>query len=156
MKKKHLIGLLLLTAVLGGCRQNDWLDWKAQNELWLLDNAKKEGVVTTPTGFQYKCIQQGNPSSAKPDDSKIVTINYRGTLINGYQFDAQDNSVGYVTDYVSGFIEGLKKMHELGTFEFFIPYDLGYGTSGRGVEGSSSFIPPYSTLIFEVTLKAVN
>ena len=164
MKKIHWIGILLiLVAVLSGCKQNDWLDWKVQNELWLLENAQKEGVVTTPTGLQYKCIQQGNPSSAKPDDYKQVVINYRGTLINGYQFDSNENYAGYTTSFVEGFQEGLKKMHELGTFEFYIPCYLGYDATtsadrgkGKGTEGSSSFIPPYSTLIFEVTLKSVN
>ena len=64
--------------------------------------------------------------------------------------------MGYVSDFVPGFSEGLKKMHEFGIYEFYIPYDLGYGIDGTGLEGTSSHIPPYSTLIFRVELKRVN
>jgi FKBP-type peptidyl-prolyl cis-trans isomerase len=61
-----------------------------------------------------------------------------------------------VSSVVSGFAEGLKKMNQFGEYEFYIPYYLGYGASGAGSEGSESFIPPYSTLIFHVYLHSVN
>ena len=54
--------------------------------------------------------------------------------------------------FVPGFTEGLKLMKEFGTYEFYIPYELGYGVKGAGTEGTSSHIPPYSTLIFRVEL----
>ena len=85
----------------------------------------------------------------------MVEIQYSGKLINGYQFDANDEYVGYVNSFVAGFSEGLKKMNEFGIYEFYIPYDLGYGIDGTGTEGTSSYIPPYSTLIFYVELKDV-
>jgi FKBP-type peptidyl-prolyl cis-trans isomerase len=112
-------------------------------------------VVTTPSGLQYKCIFAGHATSARPDDAKMVEIKYSGSLINGYQFDAADSYVGYVSSFVAGFSEGLKKMNEFGIFEFYIPYELGYGINGTGSEGTSSHIPPYSTLIFQVELKDV-
>lgn len=156
MKTIKTILLLLCVVTLSSCQQNDWLDWKVQNELWLVQNAKADGVITTPTGLQYKCIYAGHDKSARPDDAKMVTIKYSGKLITGYEFDAAESYTGYVSSFVPGFIEGLKKMHEFGIFEFYIPYDLAYGEEGAGSEGTSSHIPPYSTLIFHVELKSVN
>ncbi len=156
MKTTKIFALLCVVMLVCSCKQNDWLDWKTQNELWLLQNAKGDSIITTPTGLQYKCIFPGHDKSARPDDTKIVTISYSGQLINGYQFDAADSYTGYVSDFVPGFSEGLKKMYEFGIYEFYIPYDLGYGINGTGTEGTSSHIPPYSTLIFRVELKGVN
>lgn len=156
MKTIKTILLLLCVVALSSCQQNDWLDWKVQNELWLVQNAKADGVITTPTGLQYKCIYAGHDKSARPDDAKMVTIKYSGKLITGYEFDAAESYTGYVSSFVPGFIEGLKKMHEFGIFEFYIPYNLAYGEEGAGSEGTSSHIPPYSTLIFHVELKSVN
>ena len=157
MKTKTIIVLLLSLVALSGCKQNNWLDWKTQNEIWLVENAKKEGVKTTTSGLQYKCIVPGiGHSSGNVDDAKIVTINYTGKLINGCVFDASNNYSEYVSAFVPGFIEGLKQMKEFGIYEFYIPYDLAYGQEGAGTEGTSKHIPPYSTLIFRVELLDVN
>ena len=159
MNKKHWIGLLLMIVALSGCKQNDWLDWKAQNELWLIENGKKEGVITTPTGLQYEIIQSGPDTGypLRPDDSKVVTIKYKGSLINGYQFDESQSYTAYTNSFVSGFTEGLKRMKQFDTYILYIPWNLGYGSKGNSVaEGNSSYIPPYTTLIFEVTLESVN
>lgn len=152
MKTNKLILALLLVVGLAGCKENNWLDWKAQNELWLLENAKKEGVQTTHTGLQYKCIVPGEENTPRVDDGKIVTIKYSGKLITGYEFDASESYEDFVYAFVPGFTEGLKLMKEFGTYEFYIPYELGYGVKGAGTEGTSSHIPPYSTLIFRVEL----
>ena len=154
MKTRTIIVLLLSLVALSGCKQNNWLDWKTQNEIWLAENAKKEGVKTnTASGLQYKCIVPGiNHSSGHVDDAKIVTINYTGKLINGCVFDASNNYSEYVSKFVPGFREGLKQMKEFGIYEFYIPYDLAYGQEGAGTEGTSKHIPPYSTLIFRVEL----
>jgi FKBP-type peptidyl-prolyl cis-trans isomerase FklB len=138
--------------VLNSCKQDNWLDWKTQNELWLAENAKKEGVKTTHTGLQYKCIDPGEPNTPRIDDAKIVTINYSGKLITGYEFDANRGYEGYVSSFVPGFGEGLKLMKEFGVYELYIPYELAYGIEGSGTEGTSSHIPPYSTLIFRVEI----
>ena len=156
MKTTKILSLLLVIVLISGCKRENWLDWKMQNELWLAQNAKKEGVVTTPTGLQYKCIYPGYDKSARPDDTSLVTIKYSGKLINGDQFDASDSYLGYVSDFIPVFREGLKKMREFGIYEFYIPYNLGYGINGSGTEGTSSHIPPYSTLIFQVELQGVN
>lgn len=151
MKTKTIIVLLLGLVALSGCKQNDWLDWKTQNELWLINNAKNPEVRTTHTGLQYKCIVPGEPNTPRVDDAKIVTIKYSGKLINGYEFDANERS-DYVNVFVPGFTEGLKLMKEFGIYEFYIPYELGYGITEKGTEGTKSHIPPYSTLIFRVEL----
>lgn len=152
MKTKQIILLSIILVSLLGCKPNNWLDWKTQNEIWLQENAKKEGVITTPTGLQYKCIAAGEPNNPRVDDAKIVKINYTGKLINGCVFDAGDKYSEYVSAFVPGFVEGLKKMEEFGIYEFYIPYNLAYGQEGAGTEGTISHIPPYSTLIFRVEL----
>ena len=152
MKTKTIIVLLLGLVALSGCKQNDWLDWKTQNELWLINNAKNPEVHTTHTGLQYKCIVPGEPNTPRVDDAKMVTIKYSGKLINGYEFDANNNYRESVDLFVPGFTEGLKLMKEFGIYEFYIPYDLGYGITEKGTEGTKSHIPPYSTLIFRVEL----
>ena len=154
-KMTKLFSLLMIAVLICGCKQDNWIDWKLQNELWLIDNATKEGVVTTPTGLQYKCIEAGWDKSARPDDAKIVVIDYEGKMINDYVFDSATAYEGYVNSFVAGFSEGLKKMNQFGVYEFYIPYDLGYGDAGTGTEGTSSFIPPYTTLIFRVYLRSV-
>ena len=157
MKTLKIFSLLLVVVLAAtSCKQNNWLDWKTQNQIWLEQNEKNAGVITTPTGLQYKCIQQGpfanNPNAVRPDNAKIVTVKYSGKLINGYEFDSNESADFYVSDLVAGFTEGLKKMNEFDIYEFYIPYNLGYGVKGTGTEGTSSHIPPYSTLIFRVYL----
>lgn len=153
MKTMKLLFALLVVVVLTSCHTNDWMDWKHQNEMWLLQNKQKDSIETTPTGLQYKCIERGEiHSSAHVDDAKIVSIKYTGKLINGYVFDSSNRYEGYVGSFVPGFIEGLKKMKEFGVYEFYIPFYLAYGEAGTGIEGTSSHIPPYSTLIFRVEL----
>lgn len=156
MKTTKILSLILLVVLATGCKRDNWLDWKVQNEMWLIQNAQKEGVITTPTGLQYKCIDPGWDKSARPDDAKIVTIDYTGKLINDYVFDSAEKAVMQVSSVVSGFAEGLKKMNQFGEYEFYIPYNLGYGQAGAGNEGTESFIPPYSTLRFRVYLHSVN
>ena len=162
-KTTKLFCLLLIATLVCGCKQEKWLDWKLQNELWLINNANQPGVKTTPTGLQYKCIYPGiEPGTGtRPDDAKIVVIDYTGWLINGYEFDKykvdsiDEAEPFYVSAFVAGFAEGLKQMNQFGEYEFYIPYYLGYGEKGTGTEGSESFIPPYSTLIFRVYLHQV-
>ena len=152
MKTRTIIVLLLSVIALSSCKQNNWLDWKTQNEIWLAANAKNPEVHTTHTGLQYRCIDEGLDNLPRVDDTKKVTIKYSGKLINGCVFDASDNYSEYVSAFVPGFSEGLKLMKEFGVYEFYIPYDLAYGQEGAGTEGTSKHIPPYSTLIFRVEL----
>ena len=156
--KKVLYIVTLLALMLVSCKQDNWMDWKLQNEMWLAENAKKENVQTTASGLQYRVLYEGNPYDAKPDDASTVIVSYTGSLINGYKFDAATNVSFPVAGVVTGFAEGLKKIHAHGDIELFIPQELAYADSLPTTEGSlsSSFIPPYSALIFQVHLSAVS
>lgn len=158
MKKITIIIIALAALILTSCKQDNWTDWRVQNEMWLAANASKDGVQVSETGLQYKILYPGNTSDAKPDDASTVICSYTGKLINGYIFDSASAATLSVSGVVDGFAEGLKKIHNHGDIELFIPYDLAYGDSIRGTEGSLSatVIPPYSTLIFEVHVHAVN
>lgn len=149
--KKYVVLLFLLPLLMMGCKTHDWMDWRAQNEAWMLENMKRDSVHVTPTGLQYKVIRQGI-TSVRPDDNKYVTITYTGCTITGNVFDSRDSYTSQVSNFVSGFAEGLKKMNKSGRYILYIPYNLAYGASGSGAIGNANYIPPYSTLIFDVTL----
>lgn len=157
MKQQLIIILAALTLALVSCKQDNWTDWKTQNQMWLAANASKDGVQTSKTGLQYKILYPGNTSDAKPDDESTIVCTYTGKLINGYQFDSSVGASLPVSSVVDGFAEGVKKIHNHGDIELYIPYDLAYGDSLRGVEGSLSatMIPPYSTLIFNIHIHAI-
>lgn len=157
--KKYLILLMTLTAVLSGCKKSDWLDWKAQNELWLeqnkLNHADDPAFHVSETGLQYRIIYDGNPTDARPSALSYITCSYEGKLINGANFDGGNMYSTRVDQFVPGFAEGVKKIHNPGIIELFIPYNLGYGDVGAGSEGTSTYIPPFSTLIFRVELRSI-
>ena len=118
MKKTLLIWLGAAALLLASCTENNWMDWKVQNDLWLAQNALKEGVETTPTGLQYKIIADPTPQDTRPDNGKTVVVDYTGTLVNGCQFDG--GTAAFVLsdpDVVSGFKEGLRKIHNDGDIE---------------------------------------
>jgi FKBP-type peptidyl-prolyl cis-trans isomerase len=121
---------------------------KQQGEAFLAANKKKPGVITTPSGLQYKILKKG--SGPCPTDTSKVTINYRGTLINGTEFDSSYKTKKpaelVVGQNIPGFKEGLKLMPVGSKFIFYIPQELGYGSREAGP------IKPFSTLIFEVEL----
>ena len=158
MKKTIVYFLFLLAALLCSCKQDNWMDWKLQNEMWLAENAKNDTVRVTASGLQYKIKYMGNETDAKPDDASTVIVSYTGKLINGYQFDGARNAQFPLSSVVTGFAEGLKKIHVHGDIELYIPQELAYADSLPKTEGSlsSTFIPPYSTLIFDVHLSAVS
>ena len=145
-----------LILLFNGCTQDNWIDWKLQNELWMLNNKDADGVQTTRTGLQYKVLYQGNTSDARPTSSSTVIVRYKGTLINGAVFDETEGVSLSVSSVVSGFAEGLKLMNAQADYILYIPWQLGYGSDGNDVgEGYAGFIPPYSTLIFEIHLTSI-
>jgi len=122
-------------------------------EAFLAENSGKEGVTTLPSGLQYKVITAGTGKS--PQKSDKVTVNYRGTLIDGTEFDSSYSrnkpatfGVGQV---IPGWTEALQLMKEGDKWELVIPSKLAYGE-----RRASAKIPPNSTLIFEVELISVN
>ncbi len=126
--------------------------YKKQGEDFLAENKKKEGVKTLPSGLQYKVIKAGTGKKPKADD--MVTVNYRGTLIDGSEFDSSyrrgQPATFQVSGVISGWTEALQLMQEGSKWELFIPSNLAYGERGR-----PGIIGPNATLIFEVELVSV-
>ena len=122
---------------------------KKEGEDFLAENAKKEGVVTTDSGLQYKVLEAGE--GPKPSATDTVSVNYRGTLIDGTEFDSsykRGQPVSFpVNGVISGWTEALQLMSEGAKWELYIPSDLAYGPGGTGGP-----IGPNATLIFEVEL----
>jgi FKBP-type peptidyl-prolyl cis-trans isomerase FklB len=120
----------------------------AEGKTFLEENKKKEGVKTLPSGLQYKTLTEGSGKTPKATDQ--VTVNYRGTLIDGTEFDSsykRGTPATFQADkVVRGWTEALQLMKEGSKWQLFIPSELGYGERGTGP------IPPNSTLIFEVEL----
>jgi len=123
----------------------------AEGDKFLLENRLKEGVVVTDSGLQYKVVEMGD--GAKPAATDKVTVNYRGTLLNGEEFDssyARNQPVSFQLDQViPGWTEGLQLMPVGSKFMFYIPPNLAYGPAGGGPIG------PNATLIFEVELLGI-
>ena len=125
---------------------------KAAGEAFLAANAKKPGVVTLPSGLQYKVIKEG--TGPMPTAGDTVTVNYKGTLIDGTEFDSSYKrgtpATFPVKGVIPGWTEALQKMKVGSTWELFIPPKLAYGERGAG-----HVIGPDSTLIFEVELLSI-
>jgi FKBP-type peptidyl-prolyl cis-trans isomerase FklB len=121
-------------------------------EKYLAENAKKDGVITTKSGLQYKVLTEGTGKSPKATDR--VRCHYEGFLIDGTVFDSSvqrgEPAVFGLQQVIAGWTEGLQLMKEGGKTRFFIPYMLGYGEGGAGAS-----IPPYAALIFDVELLEV-
>jgi FKBP-type peptidyl-prolyl cis-trans isomerase FklB len=125
---------------------------KQRGEAFLSENKKKEGVKTLPSGLQYKVVKAGTGKKPKVNDT--VTVNYRGTLIDGTEFDSSFRRGQPATFQVSGVIPGwteaMQLMAEGAKWQLFIPPNLAYGERGAG-----GLIGPNATLIFEVELISV-
>ncbi len=122
---------------------------KALGAAYLKSHAEKEGVQVTESGLQYIVMTEGE--GVKPKATDDVTVHYRGTLIDGTEFDSsysRNSPASFALNQViPGWTEGVQLMSVGSKFLFVIPYELGYGERGAG--GS---IGPYETLIFEVEL----
>jgi len=125
---------------------------KKEGEAFLAENKAKDGVVALPSGLQYKILKAGD--GKKPAASDTVICNYRGTLIDGKEFDSSEKHNGPATFPVSGVIKGwteaLQLMPAGSKWELFIPSDLAYGERGAGPD-----IGPNATLIFDVELLSI-
>lgn len=126
---------------------------KIEGEKFLAENKTKPGVVTLPSGLQYQVIKEGTGAMPKPTDE--VTTNYRGTLINGTEFDASEKHGGpakfKVNAVIPGWTEALQLMKVGSKWRLFVPSNLAYGEQGAGGD-----IAPNSTLIFDIELVGIN
>jgi FKBP-type peptidyl-prolyl cis-trans isomerase FklB len=125
---------------------------KTDGEAFLAANKEKEGVVVLPSGLQYKILTEGN--GPKPTANDTVVCNYKGTLINGTEFDSSFKrgkpATFPVARVIKGWTEALQLMPVGSKWQLFIPPDLAYGANGAGGE-----IGPNATLIFEVDLLSI-
>lgn len=121
---------------------------KEEGEAFLAKNATQPGVKTTASGLQYKVLREGDGPSPTPNDT--VVCHYRGTFINGEEFDSSYHTGRPaqfpVTRVIAGWTEALQLMKVGDKFQLFVPYQLAYDEEGR------PGIPPYSALVFEVEL----
>ena len=121
-------------------------------EAFLAENKKKSDVITLPSGLQYRIIKQGEGKSPSIEDS--VVAHYRGTLVNGKEFDSsyarKEPSTFPLRSVIKAWQEALPLLKEGGKMQIFVPSNLGYGTRGAG-----SLIGPDATLIFDIELIAV-
>ena len=123
-----------------------------QGKAFLADNATKPGVKQTPSGLQYLILEPGTGKAPKATDT--VLVNYRGTLLNGTEFDSsykRNEPIEFpLNRVIPGWTEGVQLIKEGGKVRLFIPSNLAYGSHGAG-----SAIGPDETLIFEVELLKV-
>ena len=125
---------------------------KKEGDAFLAANKTKDGVVTLPSGLQYKILTQGTGPKPTPTDS--VVCNYKGTLLNGTEFDSSYKRGQPATFPVGGVIKGWTEALQLmpvgSKWQLFVPSDLAYGQRGPG-----GGIGPNSTLVFEVELISI-
>ncbi|GAB1263072.1 FKBP-type peptidyl-prolyl cis-trans isomerase N-terminal domain-containing protein [Aurantivibrio plasticivorans] len=123
---------------------------KKEGAAFLAKNAKKDGVIVTESGLQYKVIHRGD-GDYKPTPEDIVNVHYRATLIDGTKFDStydrNELFSSKVRKLIPGWAEAIQLMSEGDKFEIYIPADLAYGE-----EGSGDYVEPQAVLIFEVEL----
>lgn len=163
--------LSALAVCFPSCKQNNWMDWKVQNEIWLDQNKLNDSVQVSKTGLQYKIIADPTPQDARPNTNSSIICDYKVYLITNYDWktdkptglplDAATNVTLSLSSTIPGFSEGCHKIHCNGDIHLYIPSYLGYDYSeyqskepekaaGIGTEGTQSFIPPYSTLIYDI------
>lgn len=118
---------------------------------FLEENKNKEGVIELESGLQYKILEEGN--GTKPSPSDTIEVHYKGTLIDGTQFDSSydrnEPATLVLSKFIPGWVEGMQYVSEGGKIQLFIPSELAYGNQSTGN------IKPGSTLIFEVELLSV-
>jgi FKBP-type peptidyl-prolyl cis-trans isomerase FklB len=146
-----ILTLAALTSLLG-CQPDSDPTASRNNQQYLQTHATEQGVISMPSGLQYKVLTEGN--GASPAATDTVTVHYRGALLDGTEFDSSysrgEPASFPVNRVIAGWTEALQLMHEGDKWELTIPPHLGYGSRGAG-----SAIPADSVLVFEVELLKV-
>jgi FKBP-type peptidyl-prolyl cis-trans isomerase FklB len=139
----------ILNSYFAELQENTFAEIKKEGELFLVENAKKEGVISLESGLQYEIITEGK--GEKPGLTDVVTTHYHGTLINGNIFDSsvhRGQPASFpVNGVIKGWTEALQLMPLGSKWKLYVPYHLAYGEQGAG-----QAIGPYTTLVFEVEL----
>ena len=152
MKQNSRISIVILMIIISftACKEDNYIDWKVKNDAFLEQNKTKPGVVTTASGLQYKIIDDGWSYNRKPNKTSYVDLKYVLSLVDGSKLQSGEIHQ-YLNDsysvLISGFIEGVTKIHDGGSIILYIPSDLGYGKDGSGTT-----IPSHSTLIYQIDL----
>ena len=165
---KWIVIALIALVLLPSCKTNNWADWKTQNEIWLANNKLQPGVETSPSGLQYKIIKDPlkDTGEATPNPTGTIVCDYSLKLVNGNIIESANNATLNLANVIAGFAEGCHKVHVHGDIELYIPAYLGYdknkydtndygSAEGSGTEGTQSYIPPYSTLIYTVHICSI-
>jgi len=155
--KDTLIDLSEAGRILGELQQKmneqKFAETKSKGEAFLEANAKRDGVTVTASGLQYTVMTAAD--GAKPTATDSVTVHYRGTLLDGTEFDSSysrnEPATFALNQVIGGWTEGVQLMNVGSKFKFAIPYQLAYGERGAG-----NSIGPFETLIFEVELLKIN
>ena len=155
--KDALMDLSEAGRILGELQQKmneqKFAETKSKGEAFLEANAKRDGVTVTASGLQYTVITAAD--GAKPAATDSVTVHYRGTLLDGTEFDSSysrnEPATFALNQVIGGWTEGVQLMNVGSKFKFAIPYNLAYGERGAG-----NSIGPFETLIFEVELLKIN
>ncbi|MES2873184.1 MAG: FKBP-type peptidyl-prolyl cis-trans isomerase [Bacteroidota bacterium] len=142
----------LIMSFLGSLEKKKFEANITEGTKFLGENSKKPGIISMPSGLQYEVISRG--TGIRPKATDEVTVHYKGTLLNGKQFDSSyergEPATFLLNQVIPGWTEGLQQMPAGSKFRFFIPYALAYGERAAGPD-----IQPFSTLIFEVELVSV-
>ena len=158
--------LTLFALLLCGCKENKWAEWKVQNQLYLEQLERNDTAVhRTSSGLRYKIIADPTPQDARPNSTSTINCDYTVRLINGYQVDG-GNATLSLSSTIKGFTEGCHLIHNNGDILLYVPYWLGYdyektqdddeyNAEGYGTEGTQAYIPPFSTLIYNIHICSV-
>jgi len=159
MSKFRLIAVLALGLLAASCGPKKAADApkpaasSAEADAFMAKNAKEPGVVTLPSGLQYKIIKSGPAGGPHPTPRDEVKVNYTGTLTSGEVFDSTDErgqpAVFQLDGLVQGWVEGLQLMRPGDVWVLYVPPKLGYGDEQKGP------IPPNSVLVFRLELLGV-
>lgn len=161
---RPLLSLAAVVSLLAACAPppvpaapptGDQTAWEAGQAAYLTWNGERRGWTTTPSGLQYRRIGAAKPGGAQPSGADTVVVHYRGTFIDGREFDSSysrnEPAEFPLNRVIRGWTEGVALMREGETFEFLIPAELAYGSRGAG----GGEIPPNSALKFTVELLQV-
>nr|MBP7471957.1 FKBP-type peptidyl-prolyl cis-trans isomerase [Prevotella sp.] len=151
MEQAQMVAQMKMTAIKAKTMEKEYGPLKAAGAKWLANNKKKPGVVTLPSGVQYKVIKEGK--GVMPKDTSTVKVNYEGKTIDGKVFDSSYKRGQAITlkanQVIKGWTEALVHMPAGSIWEVYIPQNLAYGDREQGN------IKPFSTLIFKIELISV-